>query len=137
MWRLEWDLNLRPSGRKARNLPLSHHALMYFWLALFSGDARETGEDIRDGGCHVERGQDRRSVRRSRPRDDRPVEEGERVDAGTAPDFDIVYLRVDAAARGEDNADGGRGTLRFSGPPDGRSGRFRRRLSGRLSVAFV
>src|SRR6218665_674912 len=26
MWRLEWDLNLRPSGRKAPNLPLSHHA---------------------------------------------------------------------------------------------------------------
>ena len=26
MWRLEWDLNLRPSGCKAPNLPLSHHA---------------------------------------------------------------------------------------------------------------
>ena len=25
-WQLEWDLNLRPSGRKASNLPLSHHA---------------------------------------------------------------------------------------------------------------
>src|SRR6218665_72723 len=26
-WRLlEWDSNLRPSGRKAPNLPLSHHA---------------------------------------------------------------------------------------------------------------
>ena len=24
-WRLEWDLNLRSSGRKALNLPLSHH----------------------------------------------------------------------------------------------------------------
>ena len=26
MWRLEWDSNLRPSGHKASNLPLSHHA---------------------------------------------------------------------------------------------------------------
>ena len=26
MWRLEWDSNLRPSARKAANLPLSHHA---------------------------------------------------------------------------------------------------------------
>ena len=25
-WRLEWDLNLQPSGRKAPNLPLSHQA---------------------------------------------------------------------------------------------------------------
>src|SRR6218665_2460931 len=25
-WRLQWDSNLRPSGRKAPNLPLSHHA---------------------------------------------------------------------------------------------------------------
>src|SRR6218665_1563863 len=25
MWRLEWDLNLRPSRRKVPNLPLSHH----------------------------------------------------------------------------------------------------------------
>src|SRR6218665_1724509 len=25
-WQLEWDSNLRPSGRKAPNLPLSHHA---------------------------------------------------------------------------------------------------------------
>ena len=26
MWRLEWDSNQRPSGRKALRLPLSHHA---------------------------------------------------------------------------------------------------------------
>ena len=26
-WRLEWDSNLRPSGRKTSTLPLSHHAL--------------------------------------------------------------------------------------------------------------
>src|SRR6218665_635801 len=25
-WWLEWDSNLRPSGRRAPNLPLSHHA---------------------------------------------------------------------------------------------------------------
>ena len=25
-WQLQWDSNLRPSGRKAQNLPLSHHA---------------------------------------------------------------------------------------------------------------
>ena len=25
-WRLEWDSNLRPSGRNGPNLPLSHHA---------------------------------------------------------------------------------------------------------------
>src|SRR6218665_1169795 len=25
-WRIEWDSNPRPSGRKAPNLPLSHHA---------------------------------------------------------------------------------------------------------------
>src|SRR6218665_1063702 len=24
-WRLEWDSNLRPSGRKAPNLPMNHH----------------------------------------------------------------------------------------------------------------
>ena len=27
-WRLQWDSNLRPSGRKAPNLPLSHHNMM-------------------------------------------------------------------------------------------------------------
>src|SRR6218665_163700 len=26
-WRVEWDSNLRPSGRRAPNLPMSHHAL--------------------------------------------------------------------------------------------------------------
>ena len=25
-WQLEWDLKLRPSGRKAPNLPLCHYA---------------------------------------------------------------------------------------------------------------
>src|SRR6218665_1816366 len=28
MWRLEWDSNLRPCGRKTPNLPLSHHAIV-------------------------------------------------------------------------------------------------------------
>ena len=27
-WRLEWDSNLRPSGRKAPNLPLSQHLIL-------------------------------------------------------------------------------------------------------------
>ena len=28
-WQLEWDSNLRFSGRKVPNLPLSHHAPQY------------------------------------------------------------------------------------------------------------
>jgi len=31
MWRLTWNLSLRPSGRKAPNLPLSHHAPHIWW----------------------------------------------------------------------------------------------------------
>src|SRR6218665_499838 len=34
MWRLEWDLNLRPSGRKALNLSLSHHAPKFVYYKL-------------------------------------------------------------------------------------------------------
>ena len=30
MWWLEWDSNLRPSGRKTLNLPLSHHEKLQF-----------------------------------------------------------------------------------------------------------
>ena len=31
-WELEWDSKLRPSGRKAPNLPLSHHTPCYVML---------------------------------------------------------------------------------------------------------
>ena len=30
MWRLDWDSNLRPSGRNAPNLPLSHYSYTMF-----------------------------------------------------------------------------------------------------------
>ena len=33
-WRLKWDSNLRPSGGKATNLPLSHHAPQFFLIVL-------------------------------------------------------------------------------------------------------
>ena len=35
-WRVEWDSNLRPSGRKAPNLPLSHHAPSFTISLLYS-----------------------------------------------------------------------------------------------------
>src|SRR6218665_215933 len=35
-WRLEWDLNLWPFGRKATNLPMSHHSPQYgFYLSFY------------------------------------------------------------------------------------------------------
>src|SRR6218665_1147396 len=43
MWQLEWDLSLRPSGLKAPNLPLSHHApLVWFLLPVETGGASST-----------------------------------------------------------------------------------------------
>ena len=41
-WWLEWDLNLRPSGCKTPNLPLSHHAphLSQWWLFNLLTDSR-------------------------------------------------------------------------------------------------
>ena len=35
-WWLEWDSNLRPSGRKAPNLPLSHHVPQFVFITFTS-----------------------------------------------------------------------------------------------------
>ena len=35
MWWLEWDSNPRPFGRKATNLPMSHHAPPYVFMCIF------------------------------------------------------------------------------------------------------
>src|SRR6218665_440773 len=68
-WWLEWDSNLRTSGCKAPNLPLSHHAPQLLVYVKFSDDLLHFDERLQSGGkLHARSGSFsklRASIRRS------------------------------------------------------------------------